>query len=186
VEFRASQSDEAIDGMIAALTNFVLTWESRDGKYSLGSPRRVHKLVGRTSLEIPSGGPGPANGLGPARQSLVRLRMPSAQMERARRYLMMLTVVGILFVGCSEQKASPQIITASAESDGALHPAQLQLSTPAKVTCLSAHANNGSSAKCVVNGTPVVPPSENVTVADRVYLLCEGTAPSKCTAKVDR
>jgi hypothetical protein len=91
----------------------------------------------------------------------------------------------LVFSGCNGQKSSSQILTSTTDSNGTLHPAQLQLSRPAQVTCLSAVGNNNSGAKCNVNGSSVEP-SESVTTADKVYLLCEGTAPLKCSAKVAR
>ena len=72
----------------------------------------------------------------------------------------------------------------AADANGSLHPAQLRLSRPARVICVSAEGSNGSPAKCNVNGASVAPPTESVDASDRVFLLCEGTAPLKCSAKV--
>ena len=94
-----------------------------------------------------------------------------------------LLVVPILVFGCAHRK-SPQTITANTDSDEKFHPAEVRLSGGATVTCVSASGKNGSPAKCNINGASVAPP-DNVTATDKVYLLCEGTAPLTCTAKVE-
>lgn len=77
------------------------------------------------------------------------------------------------------RRQSPQLQTKMA-----MHPVQILLSRPAKVTCLSAIGNNGAAAKCNINGASVKPPSESVPATDRIYFYCEGAAPLKCTAEV--
>jgi hypothetical protein len=101
------------------------------------------------------------------------------------RYPSLLVVLIFAFSGCKGRGSSTQIVTSTTDSNGTLHPAQLQLSRPAQVTCLSAVGNNNSSAKCNVNGGSFSP-SESVVATDKVYLLCEGSVPLKCTAKVKR
>lgn len=98
------------------------------------------------------------------------------------RYFVLL-FMPLLMLGCSHNQNPGQTITASTDSNEKLHPAQLQLSRAAMVTCLSASGKNGSAGKCNINGTSVAPPN-NVTATDKVYLLCEGTPPSTCSAKV--
>ena len=101
------------------------------------------------------------------------------------RHFLAFGILLFVFTGCKGKESSSQVVSSSTDSDGTLHPAQLQLSRPAQVTCLSAVGNNNSSAKCNVNGGSLAP-SENVTADEKVYLLCEGTPPLKCSAKVDR
>lgn len=98
------------------------------------------------------------------------------------RYALFLYVAMLIMAGCKRQN-SAKTITATTDADEKLHPAELRLSGSAKVTCLLATGKNGAPAKCNVNGVSVAPP-ENVTATDKVYLLCEGTPPSTCTAKV--
>jgi hypothetical protein len=100
------------------------------------------------------------------------------------RPLLLLTISLLMFFGCSKRASSWQAITSTTDEDGKMHPIQMQLSRPAKVTCLSATGNNGAPAKCNINGAPVKPPSESVTATDKLYFFCEGTAPLKCTAEV--
>jgi hypothetical protein len=100
------------------------------------------------------------------------------------RPLFLLAIPALIFSGCSKQAPSSQTITSTTDSDGKMHSAQVQLSRSATVTCLSAIGYNGSPAKCNVNGAAIKPPSESVTVTDKVYMFCEGTAPSKCSAQV--
>jgi hypothetical protein len=102
------------------------------------------------------------------------------------RYLPALGILLLALTGCHTTETSAQTITASTDADGRLHPAELQLRGPARVTCLSAEGNNGSAAKCSVNGAAVSPPKESVNATGKVYLLCEGSAPVKCTAKVEQ
>jgi len=102
------------------------------------------------------------------------------------RYLPVLGICLLAFIGCNRFESATQTITASIDADGKLHPAELQLRGPARVTCLTAEGNNGSAAKCSVNGASVAPPKESVNATGKVYLLCEGAAPLKCTAKAEQ
>ncbi|MGB7436403.1 MAG: hypothetical protein WBR26_05885 [Candidatus Acidiferrum sp.] len=105
--------------------------------------------------------------------------------EKTMRTLFLLTICLLLmFLGCRKQTSSSQTITSTTDKDGKMHPVQMQLPKPAKVTCLSAIGNDGAPAKCNVNGAPIKPPSESVTATGKLYLFCEGAAPSKCTAEV--
>jgi hypothetical protein len=102
------------------------------------------------------------------------------------RFLTILGVGALLVAGCGSSKGpGSQTITATQDTDGALHPAQVQLARSARVKCLSAEGSNASPAKCNVNGASTSP-NETVVATDKVYLLCEGTAPLKCSAKVDQ
>jgi hypothetical protein len=102
------------------------------------------------------------------------------------RFLATLGAATLLFAGCNGANApAPQTITATADTDGALHPVQVQLARTARVKCLSAEGNNGTPAKCNVNGASTSP-NETVVATEKVYLLCEGTAPLRCSAKVEQ
>ena len=96
-------------------------------------------------------------------------------------FLMALSVLS----ACNQEKRAPQVITASTDGDGKQHAAQIQLTTSATVTCVSATGNSGSAAKCNINGASVAPPTTSVTATDKVYLFCEGSAPLTCSAKVE-
>lgn len=99
------------------------------------------------------------------------------------RFVFFFVASTLFFVGCNHRHTT-QTVTASTDADATLHPAELKLSGAVTVTCVSATGKNGSAGKCNINGASVAPPS-NVTATDKVYLLCEGTPPSTCTAKVD-
>lgn len=99
------------------------------------------------------------------------------------RLIPFLSLSILIYVGCNQRNPA-QTITASTDADAQLHPAELKLSGAATVTCVSATGKNGSAGKCNINGASVAPPS-NVTATEKVYLLCEGTPPSTCTAKVE-
>jgi hypothetical protein len=106
-------------------------------------------------------------------------------MEETMRPLLLLVIPTLIFSGCAKQIASTsQTISSSTDADGKMHPAQVQSARGATVTCLSAIGDKGSAAKCNVNGAAIKPPSESVAATDKVYMFCEGTAPSKCTAEV--
>jgi|SRR5215469_5474034 len=98
------------------------------------------------------------------------------------RKLSVLAISLLVLSGC-HGKASTQTIAASADTDGTLHPGEVNLDRPATVTCMSASASNGTKAKCNINGASVDPP-HSVSTRTKVYLLCEGTAPTQCSAKV--
>jgi hypothetical protein len=101
------------------------------------------------------------------------------------RTLLLFSSSILIVAGCSSQgTSSSKTITATTESDGRLNPVSLQLAKPARVTCRSAVGNNGSPAKCNVNGATLAPPSESVIATDKIYFMCEGTAPVKCTAEL--
>jgi hypothetical protein len=101
------------------------------------------------------------------------------------RYVCILGMALVTFAGCNKDKMQPQVITASTESDGALHPAQLRISRSARVKCVFATGNGGSPAKCNLNGASTSP-NESVMATEKVYLFCEGAAPSKCAARVEQ
>ena len=109
-----------------------------------------------------------------------------AKKDGVMRYLSVLGILLLTFFGCNKLESSTQTITASTDADGTLHLAELQLRGSARVTCLSAEGNNGSAAKCSVNGASVAPPKESVNATGKVYLLCEGATPLKCAAKVEQ
>ena len=90
----------------------------------------------------------------------------------------------ILVAGCAAKKFSTQIYTATTDADGTLHAVQLELPRAARVTCVSAVGHNHGAAKCNVNGASLAP-SDSVVATDKLYLFCEGTAPLRCTAKVE-
>jgi hypothetical protein len=97
-------------------------------------------------------------------------------------------LLGILLltsVGCSKVRTQPQTITSTTDADGALHPAQLRVSRAARVKCVFANGKDGSPAKCNVNGA-TTSPNDAVVVTERVYLFCEGSAPSKCAVRVEQ
>jgi hypothetical protein len=99
-----------------------------------------------------------------------------ATTDGTMRSLFVLGMLSFAFVGCNRPERTTQTITASTDADGTLHPAELQLRAPARVTCLYAEGNNGSAANCSVNGASVAPPKESANATGKVYLLCEGAA----------
>jgi len=88
-----------------------------------------------------------------------------------------------LFVAC--HSPSSQTVSSTTDSDGTLHPGVLQVTHSAKVICVSAQGTSNSAAKCNVNNT-LLAPTESTTVDDRVYLICDGTPPLRCTAECSR
>ena len=103
------------------------------------------------------------------------------------KFAAMLALSALILAGCGDKQrvaSSSKTITSTTDTDGRMHPVDMQLSSGARVTCLSAVGNNGTQGKCNVNGATVAPPSESVTATGKVYLLCEGTPPVKCTAEV--
>jgi hypothetical protein len=87
----------------------------------------------------------------------------------------------LVFAAC--QSPSSQTIASTTDTDGTLHPGELQMTHSAKVICISAQGANNSPAKCNVNNT-LLAPTESTTVDRKLYLICDGTPPLRCTAEV--
>jgi hypothetical protein len=100
------------------------------------------------------------------------------------RSLWALEIVLVFLVGCNQVHSSTQRMTATVDANGQIHPAYLEATSPARVTCVSAEGRPGLSAACVVNETSLGP-DESIVVRERVFLWCAGIAPLKCTANVE-
>ena len=116
-----------------------------------------------------------------ANNNMASLQVPIGKESKVMWRLISMVVLALVLAGC--KSPSSQTLSSSTDTDGTLHPAELQVTHSAKVICVSAQGANNSPAKCNVNNNQLAP-AESVTTDEKVYMICAGTAPVHCTAEV--
>ena len=78
-----------------------------------------------------------------------------------------------------------QVITSTTDANGQPHPASLGISGSGTATCISATGGRSVPASCSINNQ-VVNVNNSIGVTKTVYLICNGQAPLKCSARVSQ